>query len=88
MSAALGGSLRLMTRWVLGTAVLGLGFNLGGSALVRVSGHGGDRTEGSRLAWQIGGLMVYASIPILVGAVLFLVALVGVRLLLRATRST
>ncbi len=64
-----------MTRWALGTAALGITLNLGGWALVSVSG-------------QIGGLMVYASIPILLGAVLFILALVGMRLLLRTTRST
>ena len=42
-----------------------------GWMLVFVSGYGGDSTGGSELVGRIGGLMVYASIPLGLAVVVF-----------------
>jgi hypothetical protein len=54
--------------WVLlvGAAVL---FPLGW-ILVIASGYSGDSSGGSEIAWRIGGLMVYAVLPLLLLAAL------------------
>ena len=43
--------------------LVGLMFSLGW-VLVLVSGHGGNSTGGSEVIWRIGGIMVYASVPL------------------------
>jgi hypothetical protein len=48
---------------------------LGGWVLVLASGHGGNATGGSEALWQAGGLMVYASLPLLLVAAGWLLAL-------------
>ena len=53
-----------------------------GWSLVFVSGHGGNSTGGSEIVWQIGGIMVYASVAILVFA-----ALIAVGSVLRSSVS-
>ena len=50
-----------MTRWFIYAISLIVTFFVAGWALVLLSGNG-PRTGGSRLLWQIGGLMVYASV--------------------------
>ncbi len=54
-----------MRRWLLGTLALGVVLLVGGWALVIVSGYGGSQVGGSPVVWQVGGLMVYASIAVL-----------------------
>lgn len=41
---------------------------LGGWGLVLVSGAGGNSEGGSEFVWRTGGLMLYASIPVLLVA--------------------
>jgi hypothetical protein len=57
-----------MSVWTGRLLILGGTLFLVGSALVLASGHGGNSTGGSEAIWTIGGLMVYASIPVLVAA--------------------
>jgi hypothetical protein len=40
-----------------------------GWILVFASGYGGNSTGGSEIVWRIGGLMVYAAIPLVLVAV-------------------
>ena len=40
-----------------------------GFALVLASGYSGDTGGGSELVWRVGGLMMYASVPVFVIAV-------------------
>jgi hypothetical protein len=54
-----------MSTWRSRLLALGAVLFLGGWGLVLASGHGGNSTGGSELVWQVGGLMVYASIPTL-----------------------
>jgi hypothetical protein len=51
-----------MTRWFFYAISLIVMLFVGGWGLVVASGHGGNRTGGSHLLWQVGGLMVYASV--------------------------
>ena len=51
-----------MTKWFIYAIGLIVTFFVGGWALVAVSGHGGNTTGGSQVLWQVGGLMVYASV--------------------------
>jgi hypothetical protein len=48
--------------------VVGACLFLCGLGLVLASGHGGNSEGGSELVWQLGGLMVSASIPVLLVA--------------------
>jgi hypothetical protein len=50
---------------IAGVVMLPLGW-----ILVFASGYGGNSTGGSEIVWRVGGLMVYAAIPILFFAVL------------------
>ena len=43
--------------------LVGMMFSLGW-VLVFASGYGGDSTGGSEVVWRIGGIMVYASVPL------------------------
>jgi hypothetical protein len=47
----------------------GLMFSVGW-ILVLASGYGGDSTGGSEVVWRIGGIMVYASVPLALAVVL------------------
>ena len=51
-----------MTRWFIYAISLIVTFFVVGWALVLLSGDAPSRTGGSRVLWQIGGLMVYASV--------------------------
>jgi hypothetical protein len=75
-----------MMRWLAGISVLTIVLFFGGWELVRLSGHGGNRLGGSPVVWQVGGLMVYASVLTLAATVV-IAALVGVQwgVLRRAT---
>lgn len=79
-----------MRRWLFGTLVLGAVLLVGGWALVVVSGYGGSRVGGSPVVWHVGGLMVYASIPVLLGTGVAIVVVGGCWVLqrggLRASR--
>ena len=55
-----------MSLWPRRLLVLGALFFLVGWGLVLVSGYGGNSTGGSEVVWRIGGLMVYASVPLVV----------------------
>lgn len=55
------GTLHAVTRWFIYAISLIVTFFVAGWALVLLSGSS-PRTGGSRLLWQIGGLMVYASV--------------------------
>lgn len=58
---------------IAGVVLLPLGW-----ILVFAFGYGGDSTGGSEIAWRIGGLMVYAAVPILLlAAVIHVARLVG-----------
>jgi hypothetical protein len=50
---------------VVGAVMLPLGW-----ILVFASGYGGDSTGGSEIVWRVGGLMVYATVPLLLLAAL------------------
>lgn len=67
-----------VSRWTLRMVALGVVCFVGGWGLVSASGYGGNGVGGSRPVWQVGGLMVYASIPVLAVA-LPLLAVVAVR---------
>jgi len=60
--------------------ILGAFCFIAGWALVFVSGYGGNSTDGSELVWQVGGLMVYASL-----AILPITALAALGVLLRSS---
>jgi hypothetical protein len=55
-----------MNLWTGRLVILGALLFLVGWGLVLVSGHGGDSSGGSEAVWTVGGLMVYASIPMFV----------------------
>jgi hypothetical protein len=76
-----------VNRWTSLLLVAGLVFLPVGWVLVFASGYGGDSTGGSELVWRIGGVMVYAAIPMLVvAAVIHAVHLVSVAARHRAAR--
>jgi hypothetical protein len=52
-----------MSPWVLRLLMACTTLVVGGFGLVLVSGYGGDTGGGSELVWRVGGLMVYASLP-------------------------
>jgi hypothetical protein len=55
-----------MSLWPRRLLILAALFFLVGWGLVLVSEHGGNSTGGSEAVWRIGGVMVYASVPLLV----------------------
>lgn len=57
-----------MSPWPSRIVTIGAALFLLGSCLVLVSGHGGNSTGGSEWVWEVGGLMVYVSLPILLVA--------------------
>lgn len=59
-----------MYAWTGRLVILGALLFLAGWALVLVSGHGGESSGGSEMVWRIGGLMVYASMPVFLAAAL------------------
>jgi len=48
-----------------------------GFGLVFASGYSGDNGGGSEVVWRVGGLMVYASVPVFVAALGGLSVLIG-----------
>ena len=60
-----------MSHWLSRLLILGALLFFLGWGLVFASGYSGDSTGGSELVWRVGGLMVYASVPTLLGAGLF-----------------
>jgi hypothetical protein len=57
------GTVTTMTLSTRLAILAGLMFSVGW-VLVFASGHGGNSTGGSEVVWQIGGIMVYASVPL------------------------
>lgn len=78
-----------MSRWTSILLVVGVILLPAGWILVFVSGYGGNSTGGSEIVWRIGGLMVYASVLMLLVAAMIHVARVAVVAArhLRAARS-
>jgi hypothetical protein len=65
-----------MSRWISIFLVLGVVFFFLGWGLVLTSRYRGNSSGGSELVWRVGGVMLYASVPTLLGAgVLRIVAL-------------
>ena len=58
-----------------------------GWILVFASGYGGNSTDGSELVWRVGGVMVYAAMPILLAIVLLSVVAVVRAVATRRGRS-
>ena len=54
-----------MSRWTSVLLVVAVILLPVGWIIVFVSGYGGNSTGGSELVWRIGGLMVYASVVML-----------------------
>jgi hypothetical protein len=54
-----------MRRWLVWAMMLEVILFFGGWALVDASDYGGNRIGGSSVVWDVGGLMVYASMVIL-----------------------
>lgn len=67
-----------MSRWTSLLLVLGVILLPVGWVLVFVSGYGGNSTGGSETVWRIGGLMVYASVVMLLIAAVIHVARLAV----------
>ncbi len=57
-----------MRPWPARLLVLGAVLFLGGWTLVLASGYGGNSVAGSASVWQVGGIMVYLSVPALLTA--------------------
>lgn len=55
-----------MSRWVIRLLMVSAALLFVGFGLVIASGYGGDNGGGSELVWRVGGLMVYASVPVFV----------------------
>jgi hypothetical protein len=57
-----------MSPWVLRLLMVCAALFFVGFGLVLASGYSGDNGGGSELIWRVGGLMVYASVPVFVMA--------------------
>jgi hypothetical protein len=57
-----------MRPWPARLLVLGAVLFFGGWGLVLISGYGGNSVAGSASVWQVGGIMVYLSVPALLTA--------------------
>jgi hypothetical protein len=60
-----------MSPWVLRLLMVCPALLVVGFGLVLASGYSGDNGGGSELVWRVGGLMVYASIPVSVTALVW-----------------
>jgi hypothetical protein len=60
-----------MSPWVLRLFMVCAALVVVGFGLVVASGYSGDSGGGSELVWRVGGLMIYASTPVFVTALVW-----------------
>ena len=60
-----------MSQWVLRLLIVCAALSAVGFGLVLASGYSGDTGGGSELVWRVGGLMMYASVPVFVIALVW-----------------
>ena len=60
-----------MSQWVIRLLMVCAALVFVGFGLVVTSGYSGDNGGGSELVWRVGGLMVYASVPVFVIALVW-----------------
>ena len=57
-----------MSQWVIRLLMVCAALLFVGFGLVLASGYSGDSGGGSEVVWRVGGLMVYASLPVFLTA--------------------